>query len=418
MRISNFGLKQNTINQVQKNYQNLESIQNRMVTGKRYTRASQNPVSTINSVYQRTRLYKVEQYQNNTNTAMEKINVSHDLMQHSVNVLQDVRELTVQAANGIYGAEERQAMAFEVEELLREFAETANSKDENGFVFAGSESEKQAFHLFFRHDNDSGRSLIDKVEYRGGLRAPQVEVDENDQVPSNMAGHEVFWAQQHSLISTEDASGYIVDQNQQFRIDGYTVEVDAGDNLDAIVEKINNAVPSARAFKRELPDGRLILGMESTNPHQMMFEDIEGGQVLADLGITRTGLEGLNPQNNLNPSVVQNGGSVFSVLINLRNALLDNDVEAIGGKHLMGLDDSIKSLTSKQSHLSAVQNRLKDVDSKHALRREHIMAKISRNEDMDMAEASIEFNQVQNIHRLSLMSAAKIVQPTLMDFLR
>ena len=44
--------------------------------------------------------------------------------------------------------------------------------------------------------------------------------------------------------------------------------------------------------------------------------------------------------------------------------------------------------------------------------------KLSQNEDMDMATASINFNQLANVHRVALMTASKMVQPTLMDYIR
>ena len=49
-------------------------------------------------------------------------------MSYTVDILQKVRELAVQAANGIYSKENRENMAVEVDELLKELVTTANSR--------------------------------------------------------------------------------------------------------------------------------------------------------------------------------------------------------------------------------------------------------------------------------------------------
>lgn len=43
---------------------------------------------------------------------------------------------------------------------------------------------------------------------------------------------------------------------------------------------------------------------------------------------------------------------------------------------------------------------------------------LSKNEDVDMAKVIIDINTEENIYRASLAAGAKIIQPSLVDFLR
>ncbi len=114
------------------------------------------------------------------------------------------------------------------------------------------------------------------VEYRGNIGRMLREVAKGEYLDVNVPGNEVFWASNQILTSNRDATNYASETNQLIKIDGRELSISAGDNLDVIIDKINNAGLSVRAIK----GGRNNLILESTTPHQIWLEDVGSGRVL------------------------------------------------------------------------------------------------------------------------------------------
>ena len=418
MRIANLDTVNRMIDTVQYNSRNEAAAQKEMSTGKRVDRPSDDPGAAINSVYQRTQLARTEQYRKNVGEARDTVNIGHDALGDVTQVLQRVRELAVQGANGTYTQEDRQAMAFEVEELLKHTLQVANTKQEDRYFFAGETWKNQPFDAKTADTRGLGRPLIEKVRYTGSGGEQKMEIGEGDTVSVALAGNRAFQAGKHTVVSLTDAGSFALAKDSKISVDGVAVALKAGDTLDSVIDRINRAVPSARAFRRELPGGESVLELESSDAHRLMLEDLEGGSTLADLGVLRSGKEGHVLGDNIHPNTLESGGSVFDVMIRFRNALLDNDVEGIGSRDLAGLGEALGAATSSQARLSAVATRLGEADRSLARSSELATERLSKNEDVDMAEAAIRYNQLEMVHRISLQTAAKLVQPTLMDHLR
>lgn len=417
MRISNFGIKNDFVNQLHKNAASLNKVERQLGTGQRYERTSDNPIAGINSVYYKTKLSQLSQYKKNVEDAKGYVKTSHDYALHSVNVLQKIRELTVQAANGIYSKEERGNMAMEVEELLKEIVNTANSKYKDEYLFSGSKVSTKPFLSFMTSKPGFSKPFTEQVTYVGDERETVREIDQKERVSIGLSGNTLFWGEDNIIISLKDSGGYLANSDQEISIDGQIVRVQEGDDLDTVIDKINRNVPSVTAEKRELPDGKIVFSVESNYPHQLSIADIKGGSVMSDLGIIHSGAQGYSPPNNIQPNTMQRGGSLFDVIINLRNALLDDNVSDIGGRHLGALDRSLNNMLRAGARISASQNRMNDVEKKLAVDETNTLEQLSKTQDMDIAEASLNFNQLANVHRISLMTASKIIRPTLMDYL-
>ena len=418
MRISNLEIKNNLIHRIKENYQNRHQVETQLATGKRYQLPSQNPVAAINSVYDRVRLNQIDQFDRNIKDTKGYVDVSHTKIAHTVNLMHRVRELAVLGANGSYRLEDRQAMAVEVEELLKEIIATANSRYKDDYLFAGSKVDLEPFRVSMTSRDGLDKPVVERVDYLGNNREITRDIDLDDKVNVGLSGNVLFWGENDLIVSLSDARAYVADRDQRIRIDGQKVEIAAGDNLDAVIDRINRDVPSVRASKQELPDGRLAFSLESRSPHQLHLEDLEGGTVLRSLGILRQGDEGDQPPQNIHPNTIRSGGSVFDVLIRFRDSLLNDRVENIGGRDLGSITESMNHILENQARISAVQTRMMESEKRLALEKTHTLERLAHNEDMDIAEASIDFHQLANIHRISLMTAAKMTQPTLMDYLR
>ncbi len=85
---------------------------------------------------------------------------------------------------------------------------------------------------------------------------------------------------------------------------------------------------------------------------------------------------------------------------------------------LKDLDEKINTLQAERSEMGARYNRLEMIDNR--LGKTEVMANkiISDNEDADMERVITDLKNQESVHRAALSVGARIIQPTLMDFLR
>jgi flagellar hook-associated protein 3 FlgL len=85
---------------------------------------------------------------------------------------------------------------------------------------------------------------------------------------------------------------------------------------------------------------------------------------------------------------------------------------------LKDLDERINTLQAERSEMGARYNRLEMIDNR--LGKTEVMANkiISDNEDADMERVITDLKNQESVHRAALSVGARIIQPTLMDFLR
>src|SRR5271157_5348497 len=98
----------------------LQKSQNQISTGYRVNLPSEDPVAAINYMDYDSRLKEIGTYQSIVNNAKSKLNLIDSSLDSVTSLVQRLRELAVQGANGTYTKEERQNMAVEVDQLLRE----------------------------------------------------------------------------------------------------------------------------------------------------------------------------------------------------------------------------------------------------------------------------------------------------------
>lgn len=100
----------------------------------------------------------------------------------------------------------------------------------------------------------------------------------------------------------------------------------------------------------------------------------------------------------------------------LITALETND-PAIGNM-LQTIDDNIDEFLSARALIGAKQNRVDLMEDRLSQQEVFSTRILSDNEDIDMERAIIELTTQESVHRAALSVGARIIQPTLTDFLR
>ncbi|WP_026580999.1 flagellar hook-associated protein FlgL [Bacillus sp. J33] len=88
------------------------------------------------------------------------------------------------------------------------------------------------------------------------------------------------------------------------------------------------------------------------------------------------------------------------------------------GDMLQTIDDNIDEFLSARALIGAKQNRVDLMEDRLSQQEVFSTRILSDNEDIDMERAIIELTTQESVHRAALSVGARIIQPTLTDFLR
>ena len=95
-----------------------------------------------------------------------------------------------------------------------------------------------------------------------------------------------------------------------------------------------------------------------------------------------------------------------------------NDAEDVGSRSLSGIDLALENVLKYRTELGARSNRLDMVKSRIIQDRSNMEDILSKNEDVDIAEAITRLRMLELVHKSALGVTARVIQPTLLDFLR
>lgn len=303
MRVTQQMLNNNMLSHLRNNLSRIDTIQNQLSTTRRINKPSDDPVGISNGMRYRSEIAANEQYQSNLDSALSWLEYMNTVVGQSVDVVHKARELAVQGANGTNSDQSLAAIASEIDQLMAEMQEIANSQFKGQYVFNGQRTDQP----------------------------PYPNAPPYNQPPDNQ------------------------DQFDKGKIE------------------------------YELSRGVVI----AVNFHA---GEIYGGED--------------DPATN-----------IFNVLNSLSTALKAEDqdgIQAALGQMDTGLDrmlDGWAGLGAKMNRVQLIDNRLKD---------EHIntQALLSKTEDVDMAAAISNLKTAETVYQASLASGARIIQPSLLDFLR
>lgn len=104
---------------------------------------------------------------------------------------------------------------------------------------------------------------------------------------------------------------------------------------------------------------------------------------------------------------------------NILKHLSDNSQKGeITGSDLKEMDSAINKLLELSSKVGTVQNRMESSKALNEEQNFNMTEILSANEDIDLVEKTMEFATMQTIYMASLQTSAKVLQPSLIDYLR
>ena len=371
------------------------------------------PLAAGHSVRYQSYLARLDRFERNAKTVSDQFKITEGYMNQSLQIMQRVRELAVAGANGTYTKGDLKNMATEVDELLKELISNGNATGPDGVrLFAGTKSFTEPFETVLGDRDGAGNPVVMQVRYNGTVDGKNIEIDEQSHLATAQAGNRTFWAEKQSLFSEVDATNYMVKADTAIEVDGVTVPLTAGDNVYAIISKINDSGAGVKAFIDPVTNG---LNLETTDSRQLWISDGEGGDVLASLGMVKAGQR---PPYNIANSVRMSGGSLFDSVIALRDAMLSGDQDAIGGKVIGSVDGGIDNLATRLASIGSQYERTQATMARIAYQTVNVTAAESREADIDFTKAITDLKMFEYTQQATLSTAGKLYSNTLLNYVK
>ena len=314
MRITNQGILQNYLTNLNRNLENMSVYQNQLSSGKEISRPSDDPFAVTRTMSLTTSIHQNEQHLQNIEDAMDWVDMSDSAMDSIGSAMNRLRELVLEGANGTNDGSAEDAISDEVKQIVSQLAQLGNTNYDGRYIFGGQETTKPPFRV-----DENGMLYYDGAEGAG-----------------------------ETMLSREISQDVVIEIN----------------------------VPGIWIM-----NGKNGEFSETSDP--------------ADFSNTLAG-----------------------TLTDILKALEEGDVEALGGKLLEQIDGHIDNMLSIRSELGAKSNRL-DAAKKKNEEESFNMTKLKSNtEDIDFAEKIMQYMTMTNVYVASLSVGAKILQPTILDFLK
>ncbi|ARW08478.1 flagellar hook-associated protein FlgL [Bacillus atrophaeus] len=298
MRVTQGMIQQNSLRYIGSSYAKLDKLQSQVSSGKKISKASDDPIVAMKSLKYNTQLSQVKQYQSNASQAFTWLENTETNITEGIDVLSKVRDLVVKAKNGQNGEAELKSIGVEVNQLKEQLLNIANTQVNGRYIFNGTNSDSPPV-----VDNGDGTYTIPDAD------------DVNVNISSNMT------------------------------------------------LKVNS-------------DPKSAFGGTSAS-----------------------------------------GQNVFEMLESLENALNSGSVDDLKST-LSDIDQFTDGMSAERSDIGARYNRLELINTRLETQEETATKVLSDNEDVELEKVITDFIAQASVHRAALAVNAKIVQPTLIDFLK
>lgn len=373
----------------------LASLQEKLSTGKKVVRASDDPTGAAQAERALTRIARIETEQRSLLLQKNAIAMAESTLGDAVNVLQSVRELVVNAGNGSFGATDRASIAQQIRGLRDQLLAYANRQDTNGVpLFGGLGSTGTPF------TDASGGVSFNGI---GGQRSISPVA-----IPGVMNGHAVWMdvPTGNGVFTVEPAGG-----------NAGALWTDAGQVTDPTLVTghgyaVNFSVV-AGVTTYDVVDTTTATTLASAQPYT-------SGQAIQFDGLSfkASGAPAHGDSIQLAPSAPTDLFSVLDQAVaGLETAGTAHQVAQAVTRSLMEIDAGMDRIHAARGQAGNLLNRADTIEGNQEARRVQLEADRSRAEDLDMVKGISDFQNQQTGYDAALKAYAQVQRLSLFNYL-
>lgn len=446
MRVTNKMLANNYLTDMSANLNNLQRIQQQMSTGKNFTKPSDDPFNVARSMQMHTAIDANTQYNKNITNTINWLDTTDTALGQLGNVFQSIRERLISSGDAAYGSDERTKIKDEINQQIGQIGQILNTTFAGEYVFGGTKGSSKPVDATMDSSYGEvtntvagGKGAINGKFYGSGNAKFTIEVAAVDS-SGKVTKVNVSKTTTSGTISSSTAS---LNKDGNFDIGNdltFSIETNVSNKALTIdpTTKSKTASGSTYTFDCTSSGNAELIYCKAdkteliTDPAKATAEDISQFDMISRKRKTEIS-QGVLVDYNVSASEVikyGNGESddLRSLLSRIVNHLDGKDEtgasneaaanKALTNEDLADLDKAIKQTLKIRSEVGAKQNRMDSAKEQNIQGNTNMTDILSKTEDIDVTQKVMEFATMQTVYLASLQTSAKVLQPTLMDYMR
>lgn len=263
-RVTNQGLAVAAQRNLQLSISTLAKLQETASSLKRISVPSDDPSGTADSIRIRSEQSAVAQFSRNIDDGNAWLSIVDTALSKSTDVMQRVRDLTVQGANdGAMSTTQKEAIAVELESLRAELMTTANTKYLGRTVFAGN--------------SDAGVAFNDDLTFNGSGSSVERRIGATTSIRVDADGAATFGTGDDSIFALVD--NIVADLRSGVNVGTRLTEID--DRIGAILGQ--QGAVGARQAQVLKAQGENVSDSVSLEAQRAGIEDVDLGSAILAL---------------------------------------------------------------------------------------------------------------------------------------
>jgi len=324
MRITNASMVRSHLYDTQNNLTNMSKINQQISTGKVINTVSDDPYKAIKIMNINNEIKYTEKYNYNIDESVGWMNTTDGALDNVGNLLGEIKETILKVGNGTYSQNEMKSLNEDMNEKIKQLADTLNSTHGGKYLFGGSSVDD---------------APITVIENPDGTVKLEFSKDKNGQTIPNTDD-----------LKADISSGINIDYNISV---GEILNIkDGNGNTVNLLDEINNL--------------------------STLMNDIANGDE-------------------------QTAAKAKETLLNDTKGKIDTL-----------FDHVVNERTSLGVRVSTAE-KIKELNDEDIL---NIQDVLSKTQDTDVVEKFIELKSAEMIYQASIQVGAKLIQPTILDYIR
>lgn len=467
-RVTQTILTTQTLNNITRNARRLNQLRERLSTGSRINRPSDDPTTFLRILPLKNNIADLVRFQDNSVLASDIVNTSSAAFEDAVSLMSQAKEIAITGANGTLNHEDRATLAAQVDGILQQMVSISNSKLGDRFLFSGTSTSTAPF---VKTETKSGTL----VTYVGNASPVTVDIAPGTSAEISSSGKKLFMNTSRSSTTftgrtgaatgsgTDSGRGMAVLSVEHTGFTGLPANVSAGSTASTAVGSMTYNITTppnmisvnggpAVSFDATSTDLAITTGSGDTvyldmsayvgGPLSGTFTSdarmsYDGGQTYvtvdflssnqvvknADTGsilnvdstaIVRTGKEqvafggtfdAFNVLSALR-DLLQNDLSLDEAQVPARITALIGELDSVSDNMLEGL----RVLGARGANLDLTRNRMSRLELT-------MQDALSRDQDIDLSRVILQMSQADVAYQASLGAGARVITPTLLNFL-
>jgi flagellar hook-associated protein 3 FlgL len=255
----------------------LEELRSQGATGIKLNKPSDDPAAIRPVLTTRTQIRNTERYLETMGVSLDKMEATDGHLEHVENILQRVKEITINSINGAMTTADMTVFADEVSQMRQELLDAANGSVDGKYIFGGYQEDIKPFIPNPNYNPDQSVPVPPPYNpadsttwpyiYQGDANPTELEITPGEYLQTTLTGNDLFMGINNAAMQAGGPTPPAVYASDAGRVDIFSVltrveealragniddPLGAGGGLQQQMDNIDTAADQSRRLRSQL----------------------------------------------------------------------------------------------------------------------------------------------------------------------